>query len=338
MNTPNNRLGAFGAEPKSGGNGNGATVDFDTANPPSGFRRLFNPAVLTFLASKEEALDYITARVMLSLAVLSAFFQAQCGSLEAAIRFLRAEISGLEGEIGRLPRSVPETEPSPHWPDLWPLRLLAVVLLVLIGGLAVLGLVNCAQFAVLTTNNWWTAGLFAAPMLSVPFALKYVFEVLPPKSRPVVYSCVGLIGAASVGAFVYTFANRFGLTGAMGSASDVQAFLSHKEDNRLQLAAQMLTELSCGTALVLWFRKVMLGTVRSILNPLRQQLEQVLSQKQVSVKGLVEQLGRVQGELAALPHRRQAAIAEGLATWYSIKEEAANRARLQNELELAVAA
>jgi hypothetical protein len=336
MKKPNNNMGAFGALPKTGGHGNAATVDFETAN--SGFRRLFSVAVLTFLATKEEVLNYVTARVTLSLAVLAALFPAQCGSFEAAIRFLRAEISLLEGEIGRLPVLVPETEPSPHWPDSWPMRLLAFFLLLLIGGLAVLGLINCMQFAVLTTNNWWTAGLFAAPMLSVPFALKYVFEVVPPRSRSVVYVFVGFVGAASVGAFVYTFANRFGLTAVIGDATDVQDFLIRKEDNRLQVAAQMLTELSCGTALVLWFRRIMLGAIRGILNPLRQQLEEVRSQKQIEIKALEEQLGRVQGELAALAQRRQAAIAEGLATWYSIKEAAANRALLQNELECAVAA
>jgi hypothetical protein len=338
MNNTNHRMRGFGAAPILGGNGNGAASKHETGDAPRRFRSLLSSAVLAQLKNKDEALKYIISIVVPAFIILKAALVARLRVLQPAIEFCQRELARIEGKKSNLPPTLPETEPKPHWPDSWPLRGMACILLALIGGLAILGLVNCAQFAVLTTNNWWTACLFAAPMLAVPFTLKYVLEVLPERSKPAVYAGLGLLGAAGVGAFVYTFATRFGLTASLGDASTVQSLLSSKEDNRLQLAAQMLTELSCGTALVLWFRKLMLGSVRHIVNPLLNELEQARSLLQEELAKLEKEAGEVQGNLDALPHREEAAIAEGVAVFYFEQEKATRQTRLQEELEHAVAA
>jgi hypothetical protein len=331
-------MGVFGAAPILGGNGNGRNSNQEDGYSLARARRPQSSAVLAHLTNKDEALKYIMSIVSPGFKVLEADLHARLRVLQPAIQFCRRELARIESTLSDQPTTVLETEPEPHWPHSWPMRGMAFILLVLIGGLAILGLVNSAQFAVLTTNSWWTAGLFAAPMLAVPFTLKYVLDVLPERSKPLVYVGLGLIGTAGIGAFVYTFANRFGLTAGLGDVSNVQTLLSNKEDNRLQLAAQMLTELSCGTVLVLWFRKLMLGFVRYTVNPVISQLEQARSLQQEAVAKFENEAGEVQGNLDALPHRVEAAIAEGMALWYFHQEKVTRQTRLQEELELAVAA
>jgi len=308
----------------------------NNGNSQNGVRRPLSTSVLAYLTEKEEALKYVAASVKPSFIKLEAVLRGEFRALQLDIQFWRNELARIESEIGNLLRTVPETAPIPRWPDTWLMRAMAVVLLALIGGLALLGLLNSMQFAVLSTNNWWTAGMFAAPLLAVPFALKYLLEVMPQRSKPLVFVGLGFVGVVSVLMFIYTFANRFGLSIALNNGSGIEAFLSSREDNRLQLAAQMLTELSCGTALVLWFRRIMLGIggIRQIVNPLLAPMQQARSEAQVTLQGLEKEAGEVQGDLDALPQRCMAAEAEGLALWYSVKAEAAQRAKLAEELTL----
>src|SRR5664280_1132433 len=119
MNDTSNRLGAFGAEPNAGGNGHGATPHLEAGSQQPGSYRLFNRAVLAYLSTKEDAIKYVTARVVLSLAVLEALAQAQRRTLDDAIRFLRGDLANVEAELEGAPAMVPATEPIPRLPDSW---------------------------------------------------------------------------------------------------------------------------------------------------------------------------------------------------------------------------
>ena len=225
---------------------------------------------------------------------------------------------------------VEEDPPAPHWPGGLLLQLLAVLLLGLCGALAVLGLANAAQFAVLATNNWWTAVFFAAPLLTVPFVIKYVLAQIPPGTRRIVYPLLIAIGLLSIGAFVWSFADRFGKTTPCNS-TDLGSFLGASEDHRLQLISQILLELSCGTALLLWLRSLLVGPPEMVANSIRDWFIRQRREKKKEIDPLEETRADAQGDLDTVDAQRQVAILEGLAQWRALHEAMAARDRLHQQ-------
>jgi hypothetical protein len=256
------------------------------------------------------------------LAKTAASLERRCARLEAECDRARAVVAATDQKIVSLRPSLAAPSGRDRLATVW----WGLVLVALAG----FTWVNAARFAANETQDWLLGFLYAAPLLFVPFGLKFIDEKLTTDVRFFYWIALVFAFTASLALFYVSFAWHFGHPVVVDSTAN----LAGGSDLRGQLLGQLILDPLLALAAYSKFRESLQTGAREVKNPDWEARMREAVRLEDELLAASRELGQHTGLLLQLEKVMEAYADEGEARWQRIQDERAQAEREWKEEDL----